>query len=1066
MTQGPDAQRIAVRHVLRETAALVNGSGPLEPILAAVTERLMLAAHAVDVSIAVGSGGVWQRRWRRTLSGFAACADPVDDALARAVLADGTSLVAGSRAYSALHDDGRVIGAVWMESPAHDYDDDALALCDAFAGYLSLALQMSALHDRTRDLEALIVVDPLTGVSNRRAFDAALEKGWSRAIRTKKPLAVALLDVDHFKAYNDTYGHPAGDACLKRIAEACKASVVRTGDCFARYGGEEFAVVIADADEHAAATVAERLRAAVEALRIPHSGTEPGIVTVSVGVVSMRARRKSPPRELVERADRALYRAKGTGRNRVVTVDPATGDPAEHAPVRTVAATNLPPATSSLIGRDDDIARVTDLLASYRVVTLIGAGGVGKTSLALEIARRRAGAEFDGVYLVELASVVDDANVVAAFASLFGVEQHAGRSPLAALVAALRDRRVLLVVDNCEHVLARVTQTIASIVAGASGVSVLATSRELLGIAEEATYRVPPLAVPAASAATSAADAAAYSAVNLFVERARTADGAFVLDDANAPAIAEICRRLDGIALAIELAAARVRAIDVGRIAELLNSRFRLLSGGNRTALPHHQTLRATIDWSYELLGLAERTLFARLAAFVGGFTLDAILNVCTDGELEPESAIGALSALVDKSLVVFESPRYRLLESTREYAGERLDTTGERDLVARGHALYYRGLVDRLSLDEGQGSYRRWVAPLLEDLDNVRAALEWSLGAGNDVYAGAAICAALVETSSLGRWSEWAAWNGRALEALANADAPFVRGRLLTRRAELAARYGAFGDGEAREATREAHLLLETAPQTKWRLEALNAYADALIRAERFADALPVARTGLEVARTTHDFVYQASFLRRLGSLLASSDPAESLAMYEESISLCRVLDNDFGLALSYDGMSSLHFTCGRVDEAIATARLACNVRREMGDRRGLLYSLADLAQVSLVRGYTDGVTEALREALDLVRTTENTLGLALVMQGTAAFALVSGAAEIAARLTGYADASFASLGSARTSLAAQLRRTLAADLRAALPAERLDLLLQRGAQLEAPVAQADAAAVLAAAP
>jgi predicted signal transduction protein with EAL and GGDEF domain len=224
MTQGPDAQRIAVRHVLRETAALVNGSGPLEPILAAVTERLMLAAHAVDVSIAVGSGGVWQRRWRRTLSGFAACADPVDDALARAVLADGTSLVAGSRAYSALHDDGRVIGAVWMESPAHDYDDDALALCDAFAGYLSLALQMSALHDRTRDLEALIVVDPLTGVSNRRAFDAALEKGWSRAIRTKKPLAVALLDVDHFKAYNDTYGHPAGDACLKRIAAACSSA--------------------------------------------------------------------------------------------------------------------------------------------------------------------------------------------------------------------------------------------------------------------------------------------------------------------------------------------------------------------------------------------------------------------------------------------------------------------------------------------------------------------------------------------------------------------------------------------------------------------------------------------------------------------------------------------------------------------------------------------------------------------------------------------------------------------------------------------------------------------------
>jgi hypothetical protein len=563
-----------------------------------------------------------------------------------------------------------------------------------------------------------------------------------------------------------------------------------------------------------------------------------------------------------------------------------------------------------------------------------------------------------------------------------------------------------------------------------------------------------------------AADAATYSSVNLFVERARSADGAFVLDDANAPAIAEICRRLDGIALAIELAAARVRVIDVGRIAELLDSRFRLLSGGNRSALPHHHTLRATIDWSYELLGLAERTLFARLATFVGGFTLEAILHVCTDGELEPESAIGALSALVDKSLVVFESPRYRLLESTREYARERFEATGERDSLAAGHANYYRALVDRVSLDEGMGSYRRWVAPLVDDLDNVRAALEWTLGAGNDVNCGAAICAALVETSSLGRWSEWAAWNTRALEALAGVNDPFVRGRLLTRRAELAARYGAFGDAEARDAAREAHLLLADAPQTKWRLEALNAYADSLIRAEQFDAALPIARAGLDVARETHDFVYQASFLRRLGSLLAPSDQAEAQVMYDESISLCRVLENDFGLALSYDGMSSLHYTYGRLDEAIATARLACNVRREMGDRRGLLYSLADLAQVSLVRGYTDGVTEALREALDLVRTTENTLGLALVMQGTAAFALAAGSAEVAARLTGFADASFASLGSARTSLAAQLRRVLAADLRMALPPDRLDALLQRGAQLEAPVAQADAAAVLAAAP
>jgi diguanylate cyclase (GGDEF)-like protein len=1063
MTQGSDAQRIAVRHVLRETAALVNGNTPLDEMLAAVTERLILAAHASEVSIAIGAPSAWRMRWRRTAAGFHTCDEPVADPIACAVLVGGASLVSRTRAYSALHDDGRTIGAVWIASHEHEYDDDALALLDAFAGYLSLALQKAALHDRARHLEELAVIDALTGVPNRRAFDAALERTWVRALRTKTPLAVALLDVDHFKAYNDTFGHPEGDACLKRIAQACKSHDVRASDCFARYGGEEFGIVIADADEHAASIVAERLRAAVEALRIPHEGSPSGYITVSVGVASTRVKRKMLARTLVERADRALYRAKGTGRNRVVIVDQVTGDPTAVTPVPAVVPTNVPPAATPLIGRDDDVARVADLLASYRLVTLNGAGGVGKTSLALEVARRRGGVDPDGVFLVELAPVSDEANVVAAFAALFGVEQHAGRSPLHALVATLRERRTLLVVDNCEHVIAPVAHTLAELLRGAPGIRVLTTSRERLGVADEATYRVPPLAIPAAHAVASAVDAGAYSAVALFVERARAADDTFELTDGNAAAVADICRRLDGIALAIELAAARVRVIDVARIADLLDSRFRLLNGGNRSGLAHHQTLRATIDWSYDLLGHAERTLFARLAAFVGGFTLEAILAVCVDADLEAESAFGALSALVDKSLVVFESPRYRLLESTREYASERLAAAGERDALARRHAAFYRGLIDRMSLDEGHGSYRRWVAPLIDELENVRSALEWTLGAGNDVNTGAAIGAALVETSSLGRWSEWAAWNTRALAALSTVEAPLLRGRLLTRRAELATRYGAFSDAEALEASREAQQLLRAAPETKWRLEALNAYAETLIRANELVEALSVARAGLDVARERHDAVYQASFLRRLGSLLAPTDPLESAQMYEESIALCRALENDFGLALSYDGLSYLHFACGRLDEAIASARMACSVRRDMGDRRGLLYALADLAQVLLVGGQTDGVSEALREALDIVRTTENTLGLALVMQGTAAYALGSGAPDVAARLIGFADAAFGALGIARIPLGARLRGALAAGLEAALPPDRIAALLDRGARLEPAVALSDAAAVLA---
>ena len=1052
---GPASRRQSVRDVLRDAAALVNGSGPLETILNAVCERLLGAANAVDVSLAIGGNGEWTVRWRRTRAGFSACSETVDDPIARAVLADGVSRIDLGHAYAALRDDGRVIGAVWIASRTEMYDEDGLALCEAFAGYLSLALQKAALRERARHLEELIVVDAMTGVPNRRAFDAALQREWTRAMRTKKSLAVALLDVDHFKLYNDAYGHPQGDACLQQIAHACRASVVRTTDCFARYGGEEFAVVIADAEPRCAIAVAERLRAAVAALLIPHEGSSHRIVTVSVGVASITPKRGMNPRELVESADRALYRAKGTGRDRIAVVDPVNGEPSMPAVSPYQTANNLPVASGTLIGRDDDVARIDDLLGQYRIVTMLGAGGVGKTSLSLAVARRGLSRYTDGVWMIELAPIADEAHVVSAFATIFGIEEHADRSPIASLAAALRERNLLLLVDNCEHVIGAAAKTIAALVRDAPNVHVLATSREPLGIAGEATYRVPPHAIPAPGMMLRAVDALEYSAVRLFVERAGASDDNFVLTDANAQMIAEICRRLDGIALAIELAAARVRVLDVAQISALLDSRFRLLASNNRGALPHQQTLRATIDWSYDLLGMAERVLFGRLAIFAGGFTLDAILAICADGELEAEAIFGALSALVDKSLVVFESPRYRLLESTREYAAERLDDSGERESVSGRHAAFYRGLVEKLSLDEGHGSYRVWVAPLVDELDNLRGALEWSIGSTNDIPTGAAICAALVETSSLGRWSEWANWNTRALEGLTAKADPHLRGRVLTRRAELALRYGAFGGTSAAlEAGREATKLLRDAPIPKWRLEALNALATTNLLADLPDAAQTTAREGLDLARDTHDFVYQASFLRRLASLLGDADPIEAMVMFEESISLCRVLENDFGLALSYHGVSHLHFRLGKLDDAVTSARLAADVRRDMGDRRGLVYALADVAQFSLVLGRRDGVDAALREALDVVRRTENTLGLALVIQAAGAYAVSVRDPETAARLAGFSDAAFTALGIEREPVTARLRTSLQTHLDDALTPERLATEMTAGTRMDSTVA------------
>ncbi|MGA2394411.1 MAG: diguanylate cyclase [Candidatus Lustribacter sp.] len=1049
--------------MLRETAALINGNKPLETILDAVCTRLLKAADASEVTLALADPQGCTVRWRRTRSSFTACKDVVDDAIARAVLADGVPRLDLNRAYAPLRDDGQVSGAVWMISKRDVYDEDGLALCEAFAGYLSLALQKAALREHARHLEELSVLDGLTGVPNRRAFDAALEREWTRAIRAKRPIAIALLDIDSFKLYNDVYGHPQGDVCLRQIARACRASVVRATDCFARYGGEEFGVVIPDAEARCAAKIAERLRAAVELLAIPHESTARGVVTVSVGVASMVPKRGAHHRELLESADRALYRAKGTGRDRIVVVDPTDTATYERPASQLPTANNLPVATAALIGRDDDLGRVGDLLGGYRVVTLLGAGGVGKTRLALDVARRQLTRYPDGVWLVELAPLGDEAHVISAFSTLFGVEEHADRSSLASLLAALRERHLLLVVDNCEHLVGTAARTIAAIVRDAPRIRVLATSREPLGVPGEATYRVPPHTIPLPNMLLRAADAETYSAVTLFVERARAADDTFELTDVNAPLIAEICRRLDGIALAIELAAARVRVLDVAQIAALLDSRFRLLGTNDRSALPHQQTLRATIDWSYDLLSAVERTLFARLAIFTGGFTLPAILEVCTDDALPADAVYGALSALVDKSLVVFEAPRYRLLESTREYAAERLDADGERASLSARHAAYYRVQVDRASLHEGQGSYRAWIAPLIDELDNVRAALEWTLRDGHDPLTGVEICAALVETSSLGRWSEWADWNTLARDALANGARPHLRGRVLTRRAELASRYGAFGGTVAElGAAREAYELLRDTPEAKWRLEALNAYATALLHNDQMEEAATIAREGLELAREMHDFVYQASFLRRLANFSTGTDPLEAEMMYDESISLCRVLENDFGLALSYHGMSQLYFRLGRIEEAISAARVAAEVRREINDRRGLVNSLADIAQFSLAVGRTDAVPEVLSEALEIVRRTENTLGLALVIQAAAAYAFATNAPETAARLNGFADSAFASFGIRREMVTKTLRDTLFANLRSLLSAERLGDLLAAGGRLDS-VAAAELAARLA---
>jgi predicted ATPase len=409
---------------------------------------------------------------------------------------------------------------------------------------------------------------------------------------------------------------------------------------------------------------------------------------------------------------------------------------------------NLPALLTRLIGRDDTITRLADQLLRQRLLTIVGAGGIGKTSVALAVAEQLIPAYEHGVWLIDLAPLGDPQLAPSALADALGLEIRA-QNPLPGLVASFRDKKMLLVLDNCEHVIDAAAALAVGVVAGASGVQVLATSREPLRIEGEHVHRLSPLASPPASAPLTAADALSFPAVQLFVERAAASLDEFELTDADAPIIADICSRLDGIALAIELAAARINTFGVRGVAAHLDGRFQLLTRGRRTALPRHRTLRATLDWSYQLLLEPERVVLRRVAILVGRFSEQAARSIATSAEIAASEIIESLANLVTKSLVSVDvgelALRYRLSESVRAYALEKLAESGEREQIAGRHAEYYLGLFERAKAEAETRPMDEWLAEYRPRIDNLRAALDWAFSPSGDASIGVALTAASV---------------------------------------------------------------------------------------------------------------------------------------------------------------------------------------------------------------------------------------------------------------------------------------------------------------------------------
>src|SRR6201993_1255120 len=457
-------------------------------------------------------------------------------------------------------------------------------------------------------------------------------------------------------------------------------------------------------------------------------------------------------------------------------------------PLRTpksVGAHSLPVQLTSFVGREAEIYEVRRLLADNRLVTLTGAGGAGKTRLAVEIAARIAAEFSNGVWYVDLAPITDPDVVPIAVARALGLPDQPGRSTMDTLLRFVRDRQMLVVLDNCEHLLDASADLVVTLLDAAAGPTVLATSREPIGVRGEARWRLPSLSV-------------ADAAIELFADRARHARPDFAVDDDNAPAVAEICRRLDGMPLAIELAAARVRALSLADILDGLRDRFRLLTGGARTAVPRQQTLRASVDWSHALLTEPERALFRRLAVFLGGFDLEAAQAVAGGGDVERYQVLDQLTLLVDKSLVVAEDTagrmRYGLLETVRQYALEKLGESGEANAVRARHRDHYTALAALLDTP-GRADYERRLEQAEIEIDNLRAAFAWSRE-NSDVELASALASSLQPLwQARGRLQEGLVWFDAVLAGLDTRHpgmAPAVCARALADRAMLANWVGA----------------------------------------------------------------------------------------------------------------------------------------------------------------------------------------------------------------------------------------------------------------------------------
>jgi len=694
---------------------------------------------------------------------------------------------------------------------------------------------------------------------------------------------------------------------------------------------------------------------------------------------------------------------------------------------------NLPAEPNSFVGRERDLGDLTLLLSNVRALTLCGPGGIGKSRLATRLGWQLADAFPDGVWLVELADHRDPVHAVRRVADVLGIREETGRSVAATLVDALDGRELLLILDTCEHVVEAIAGLVRDLIAGCPLIRVVATSREPLHVRGETVWRVPPLSLPGPALQASlppggslpgtdaplpadsghAADsamavAAQHEAIQLFVDRAAAARTGFTLTTGNCAAIVQLCRTLDGVPLAIELAAARIRALSVEQIAARIDDRFRLLASGDRTAPPRQQTLQAAIDWSFELLTQDEQVLLRRLSVFAG-WSLDTAEQVCADDRIPVEQVLELLAALIDKSLVALEDElagdaRYRLLDTIRGYASVHLAAAGEQAEVRRRHRDCLLRLIedvvgqafvrDAMPWPEQVTSYHRVAA----EQANLRAALAWCVDDA-DAENGLRLCSALRSPWVVqGDVTEGLHWFGTFLTMPGRVPAS-VRARALMLAAELAFEHQDYPQASQRAATA---LAMSTACRAACPAGALRILALISLRAGRGEESLAQADAAVAAAREYADeweeglaLSAKATILARTGRLTGAQ------ASFEAALGLLTG-NNGWGVAHTLYGLGSLARARGDNAAALRHFSSALELFRQIGARTEIARCLAGIGWVCLASLDLPTAAATLSESLELSMATGQRLGIARGLEAFAGLAVVQGDDVTAARLEG----------------------------------------------------------------